>query len=307
MAAKPKTFSLTPKGPFDLRTAQDYFGGWPTVDGAIVMAFPVEGWRTSGAVLVRQQGKAITGEVHAGGKDADHAWAMAVAAMSLDRDGGGFARVARRDPVLGRLWEEHLHIRPVLFQSPYEAACAFIIGHRISIAQTRKIRARLAEDEGEALVISGQAFHAFPDPHKLLRISAIPGVAAPKVERLHAIAEAALAGRLDREHLRSMPIEDALAEVRTLPGVGAFFAEGIVTRGAGVDDYVTDDDLTPRAVELAYGLTRRPTHAEVLDRAEAWKPYRMWANVLLHVWLRRQPRSVVGPRRMGRGADRRKG
>ena len=65
-------------------------------------------------------------------------------------------------------------------------------------------------------------------------------------------------------------------------------------------DAVTDDDLTPRAIELLYGLKARPTRDEVLKRAEAWRPFRMWAVVLLNVWLRSQPADVIGRRQTRR-------
>ena len=299
----PSYFSGRILGAFDLGSEQSYFGGWPTTHAAeIVMAFPVEGLSGSAAVVVRQDGAEITGEVHGDG-DAQRAWQQALATVSLDVDGTGFAEVGRRDPVIGKLQQEH-RLRPVLFHSPYEAACAFIIGHRITIAQTRKIRARMAEEVGAAIDVDGAAFYAFPAPEVLLSLDAFAGIAAPKIERLHAVAQAALDGKLDRARLRGMPEAEALADLRTLPGVGEFFAQGILMRGAGLVDAITDDDLTPRAVELAYGLPARPDKAGVLEVAEKWRPYRMWAVVLLHVWLRRQPKSVIGPRQIGRGPRR---
>ncbi|GAC1332607.1 MAG: hypothetical protein NVSMB17_11950 [Candidatus Dormibacteria bacterium] len=45
-------FEVTPSGPFDLENENRYFGGWPTVAGAVAMAFPVEGWKSSAAVAV---------------------------------------------------------------------------------------------------------------------------------------------------------------------------------------------------------------------------------------------------------------
>jgi 3-methyladenine DNA glycosylase/8-oxoguanine DNA glycosylase len=69
---------------------------------------------------------------------------------------------------------------------------------------------------------------------------------------------------------------------------------GILLRGAGLVDEVTDDDVTKEAVQLAYKLSERPDQNEVLQIAEAWRPYRMWAIVLLHVWLRRE---MGGPHR----------
>src|SRR5207244_11263974 len=119
-----------------------------------------------------------------------------------------------------------------------------------------------------------------------------------KSERLHAPARAALDGMLDRRRLRALPEADALEQLQTLPGIGPFFAQGILMRGAGLVDAVTDDDLTPRAIQLLYELRERPDHAAVLKRAEAWRPYRMWTVVLLNVWLRSQPPEVIGRRQI---------
>jgi DNA-3-methyladenine glycosylase II len=292
-------FEMVPRGPFDLENQVGRFGGWPKLGDGVVMAFPVEGWRSSSAVVMRQQKARISAEVHGAAQaDAERAWKQALAAVSLDVDGTGFVEVGRRDPVVGRLQTEYRNLRPVLFHSPYEAACAFVIGHRITILQTRRIRQRLAEEAGATIEVDGTAFKAFPDPRALLRLESFPGVAPVKIERLHQVARAALEGWLDRVHLRSIPEADALTQLRTLPGIGEFFAQGILMRGAGLVDAVTNDDLTPRAIQLLYGLRERPTSAAILKRAEAWRPFRMWAVVLLNVWIRSQPRDVVGRRQL---------
>lgn len=290
---------MAPRGPFDLENQAGRFGGWPKLGDGVVMAFPVEGWRSSAAIVMRQQEARITGEVHGAAEaDADRAWMQALAALSLDVDGSGFVEVGHRDPVIGRLQAEYRNLRPVLFHSPYEAACAFVIGHRITILQTRRIRQRMADEAGATIDVDGTAFKAFPDPQALLRLESFPGVAPTKIERLHHVARAALDGWLDRARLRSLPEPDALTQLRTLPGIGEFFEQGILMRGAGLVDAVTDDDLTPRAIQLLYGLRERPTRAAVLKRAEAWRPFRMWAVVLLNVWIRSQPRNVIGRRQV---------
>jgi DNA-3-methyladenine glycosylase II len=263
------------------------------------MAFPVEGWRSSAAVVMRQRGDSVTGDVHGPEEaDAERAWRQALATVSLDVDGQGFVDIGRRDRIIGRLQAEYANLRPVLFHSPYEAACAFVIGHRISILQTRRIRQRMAEQAGGAIEVNGTAFKAFPDPDALLRLESFPSVAPAKIERLHHVARAALEGSLDRARLRSLPEPEALTQLRTLPGIGEFFAQGILMRGAGLVDAVTDDDITPRAIQLLYALRERPDRAAVLKRAEAWRPYRMWALVLLNVWLRSQPPEVIGRRQV---------
>jgi len=294
-----RRFDVVPQGPFDLETEAGHFGGWPRLGDAIVMTFPVEGWRSSAAVLMRQRGDTITGDVHGGGEaDAERAWRQALATVSLDVDGQGFIDIGRRDPVVRRLQAEYKYLRPVLFHSPYEAACAFVIGHRITILQTRRIRQRMADQAGAAIEVDGTAFKAFPDPRALLQLESFPSVAPAKIDRLHHVARAALEGTLDRARLRSLPEPEALTQLRTLPGIGEFFAQGILMRGAGLVDAVTDDDITPRAIQLLYGLRERPDRAAVLKRAETWRPYRMWAAVLLNVWLRSQPPEVIGRRQI---------
>jgi DNA-3-methyladenine glycosylase II len=86
---------------------QRYFGGWATFGPdptALAMAFPVEGWRTSAAVVLHQRpDSSITGEVTGAGPDAEIAWRQALAVLSLDEDGTGWPAVDERDPVIGAL------------------------------------------------------------------------------------------------------------------------------------------------------------------------------------------------------------
>jgi DNA-3-methyladenine glycosylase II len=273
-------------GPYDMARQNEFFGGWVKPAGdphSILMAFPVEGWEHSAAVLLRQEGATVTGEVT--GPAA--AWNQALAALSLDEDGTGWAEVGERDPVIGALQREHAYLRPVLFHSPYEAACAFVIGHRMRITQQRAIRARIAREHGAAIEAAGQVVHAFPAPQVLRGLPDLPGVDAEKLTRLHGIADAALDGRLDRARLRAMPLEEAYADVKRLRGIGDFFATGIVLRGAGRADAVPAEGFTRSGILRLYRLSHEPTDAEMLRIAEPWRPFRMWCSVLIHASERR--------------------
>lgn len=304
----PHTFSLEASGPFDLANQNGHFGGWPPLPSdprAIVMAFPVEGSESSAAVVLRQPDRTrIAGEVHGCLRAlTDRATRQALAAISLDLDASGWAEVGQRDPVIGRLQAKYRHLRPSLFHSPYEAAAAFVIGHRISVTQTRALRARLAAQHGAVIELDGQRFFAFPTPGQLLDARSLEGINPTKTERLRTIAQTAKEGWLTREQLRAMSEADALAKLKTLPGIGDFFAQGILYRGAGSADALTDDEITRFAVTHAYGLNEPADQETVRAIAERWRPYRMWTAVLLHVWARseleRPPRHDRG--RRGRG------
>ena len=284
------TRTVSPRGPFGLANQNRHFGGWITTGpdgGTVVMGFPVEGWSGSAAVALREDtGVGVTGTV-TGTADPDVAWRQALAVLSLDVDATGYADVGRRDAVIGALQAEYAHLRPVLFHSPYEAACAFVIAHRLSIVAGRGIRRRLAEAYGTAMVVEGTTVHAFPAPEALLRVDAFPSLTPEKIERLHGIARSALSGDLARARLRAMPVAEAMADVRRLRGIGEFFASAIVLRGAGVVDAIPGDDITLAGVRRLYGLAQPPGADEFAAIAEAWRPYRMWCSVLVHVAERR--------------------
>jgi 3-methyladenine DNA glycosylase/8-oxoguanine DNA glycosylase len=282
-------FRWEPDGPFDLLHQNKYFNGWPTLardPATVVMAFPVEGWSGSAAVTLTQDRNGSVHLVVFGEADQDRARRQALAALSLDEDGSGWPAIGERDDVLSGLQATYRYMRPTLFHSPYEAAAAFVIGHRISIRQARRIRSTMAAETGVETAVGGESFYAFPDPQRLMSLVSFPGLSQAKVGQLHAVAQAALDGRLDRTYLRSLDEETALAGLQTLPGIGPFFSQGILYRGAGKRDGFTRDDMTRHAIRTAYELAEESTNEEVLAIADRWRPYRMWATVLLHVWVR---------------------
>ena len=311
-----RTLTIEPRGPFDLATARDFAGGFASgigsraaTDGSILMAFPVEGWAASAVVQVRQDANGtIHGEVFGDG-DLETIERQASRSLSLDHDGTGWPGVGRRDPIVGRLQWRFGFLRPVCFFSAYEAATSFVIGQRISMVQTRRVKERLAEQAGDALDLEldgeHRTLHAFPRPQQLLTITEIPGVAAVKVERLHGLARAALDGRLATERLRGLPEDEALAELRQLPGIGEWTASGVLTRGCGVADTLPlGDRISREAVRHFHGLEEPPDNDAWLAIAEAWRPYRMWTTVLLHIaWRRDQPAILSYPQGREPGAD----
>lgn len=282
-------FTFRPKGPFELLFQNQYFNGWPTLESdpqTIVMAFPVEGWKGSVAVTLTQlSDSTLRGKIY-GTTDGEQAKQQALAALSLDEDATDWPDVGTRDAFIGELQKTYHCMRPTLFHSPYEAAAAFVIGHRISIVQTRKIRAHMAQELGEAIEVEGQKFSAFPAPQQLLKLSSFQSLNDVKIERLHAVAQAAMDGWLTRSYLRGLEEQTALEKLQTLPGIGAFFSQGILQRGVGHKDGFSHDDLTYYAIQQSHHLSGRFDKAAAERIIEQWRPYRMWATVLTHVWAR---------------------
>ncbi|AEM80939.1 DNA-3-methyladenine glycosylase family protein [Streptomyces violaceusniger] len=215
--------------------------------------------------------------------------------LSLDVDGSGFPELAAADPVVAGLMAEFPGLRPVCFHSPYEAAVWAVIGHRIRMTQAAAIKARLAERYGRRVQVAGRTLHAFPTPPALRAINRIPGLTEVKIERLHALAEAADAGELDAARLRAMPADDALTALRTLPGIGPFSAELILIRGAGHPDvFPRHERRLHAAIATAYGLdeTASGDIGRLAGIADGWRPYRSWIALLLRARAERIGRHV---------------
>jgi DNA-3-methyladenine glycosylase II len=288
-------FTIEPRGPFSLAAAQDFAGGFAagigggtTTGTSLILAFPVEGWRDSAVVALRQEvdGGVVTGRIGAT-SDPEAAQRQAARSVSLDHDGSDWLEVGQRDPVIGGLQATYRSLRPVCFYSAYEAVTSFVIGQRIARRQAARIKASLGERFGDEVALDGVTHRAFPRPERLLEAREIPGLPPEKVRRLHGLAEAAIEGRLDTERLRSLPKDEALAELQTLHGVGSFTAEGTLLRGCGVVDELPSDPMTAEAIGDFYGLPSPLDAASWHRITEGWRPYRMWATVLLRVGMER--------------------
>lgn len=251
---------------------------------ALPMAFPVEGtWEPAGVLVRPLLSGAVRIEVEAQATAIEAAREQACRVLSLDTDARGFAAVGRGDPVVRQLQARHRGVRPVLFHSPYEAACWAIIGNRIGSRQATATMRRIAREHGRRIAIGGTILSSFPAPAVLRELGGRLGLPERKIERLRGVADAAHEGELTALALRAMETDDALRFLQRLPGVGPFAAELVLARGAGHPDvFPRDERGVHQEMALAYGAD--PTDVASLERiAETWQPFRSWVTLLFRV------------------------
>jgi DNA-3-methyladenine glycosylase II len=285
------TIQLDIVGPFDLReVAMMGFGHRDerSFDGVMRMAFCLDGdyERQVGVeakqlgsrleVLMQPAGDPLSGaEVGALGK-------QVARVISLDHDGEAFHQLCLADPVLAKVHARAPGFRPALFYSPYEAALWSIISARRARTQGITLRARMSEMYGAGFDLSGIRTLCVPTPSAVLEMESVPGLPADRLPRLHAVAEAAQRGELDAERLRSMPPEDAQAELQRMPGIGPFYSSLIVIRACGHADAPSLGEPRSRAaIQAAYGVDHELSDAELLALAETWRPFRTWVTVMM--------------------------
>jgi DNA-3-methyladenine glycosylase II len=285
-------FEIAPRGPFSLDAAArfllrfDPFTGTRSAhDGHTHLAFVVDGTDDVAGVCLQAQGETVVGEV-VGDVELEAVRRQVARILSLDVDGSGYPDVGARDPVVGELQARYAGLRPVCFYSPFEAGAWALISHRVQMSQAAKVKARMAEEIGETVEIHGDRVHAFPSPARLLELTTFRGLFGRKIEYLRGLADAALEGRLDADRLRSLPEDEALADLRRIGGIGDFSARLILLRGAGLPDGVpTHEPRFLQALTLAYGLEEPPDDAEMARMTDAWRPYRTWVVFTLRVML----------------------
>ncbi|MBX6386148.1 MAG: DNA-3-methyladenine glycosylase 2 family protein [Microbispora sp.] len=277
-------FTLTAQGPFDFGATLRFVEEWPVTGGlpsdgrALRFAYCAESdWLPIGVTVTAAPGGVAVETTRAAGPRIRDEVARI---LSLDVDGSGFAEAGEADPVLGDLQRSSPGLRPLCFWSPWEAACWAVIVQRSSMIIAARLKQRIAERYGAKVVVDGQTYAAFPPPMSLLEAGGL-GLPAQKEEWLRGLARAALDGVLTTEHLRSLDPQEALAELRALPGVGPFSAGLILIRGAGAPDAFPDDEPRLFAIlRAAYGLPEDAPLAAYRKVAEAWRPYRSWASFL---------------------------
>jgi DNA-3-methyladenine glycosylase II len=280
------SFTITPRGPFTLASAARFIAGWPpghdaaAADDEVRLAFLVDDWSGHAGVVLRERDGVVHGEIEGTAAVEARVVAQAARIVSLDHDGTGYGELGERDEVVGRLQRASGWLRPVLFHSPYEAACWSVISARVQHAQAATVRDALSAEHGGRLTLAGEPRVTFPAPEALLAVDAFPGLPETKLERLHGVARAALEGRLDREALLGADPEDAIAALLELKGIGPFYAGLILLRAVGTTDVLAAGEPRVRAKAAEhYGVG--DDEASFTALAERWRPFRTWVSVLL--------------------------
>jgi AraC family transcriptional regulator of adaptative response / DNA-3-methyladenine glycosylase II len=166
----------------------------------------------------------------------------------------------------------------------FELAVRAIFGQQITVPAATKLLGKLVEAHGAMLPatmtdVEGLS-HLFPSPARL----AGADLAALGMPNARALAVTSMAQAIAADPTifsRGASLEETIAKLRSLPGVGEWTAQYIAMRELREPDAFPAADIgLLRALATADG--RRPSPAELLSRAERWRPWRAYAA--LHLW-----------------------
>jgi AraC family transcriptional regulator of adaptative response / DNA-3-methyladenine glycosylase II len=197
-----------------------------------------------------------------------------------------------QDPALAPLVAARPGLRVPGAWDGFELAMRAICGQQITVPAATKLLGRIVQSHGAplaALVRDEGLSHVFPSPGAIAAADpagfAMPGARA---RALIALAEAILRDPLIFS--RGASLEEAIAKLRALPGIGEWTAQYIAMRELREPDAFPAADIgLLRAMVDAQG--RRPAPDELLARAEGWRPWRAYAA--LHLWAAGAPRPML--------------
>jgi AraC family transcriptional regulator, regulatory protein of adaptative response / DNA-3-methyladenine glycosylase II len=189
-----------------------------------------------------------------------------------------------RDPLLARLIAQRPGLRAPGGWDGFELAVRAILGQQVSLAAARRLAGQLVALHGEAVAkdyVTHPGFsHVFPAAAAIASAESLGlGMPAARQASLKALAEAAAA---DPNLFRpAASIDQAMASLRTIRGVGEWTAQYIALRAMREPDAFPASDLgLLRGAAAVDEALSKP--ANLLSRAESWRPWRAYAAQ--HLW-----------------------
>lgn len=252
---------LPVRTPFPWQVLLDYYShrltpAFETVTGGVYQR--MAGGRTITVEYEDQPSRLV---VRSSGRvNADDTLAAAARLFDIDHDHEMIREHLYRSRPLRRRIVNLPGMRPLGAWSPFELCLRTILGQQVTVAAAGTLMRRLVERCG--------ALTADCVVAAKLENMGMPG---KRVAALQAFAQAVVDGRVDF----SQPWPQVEAALQTLPGFGPWTRGYLAIRlGRDRDAFPASDIGLIRAANVA-------TPAELLELAEAWRPWRAYAAVYL--------------------------
>ena len=200
--------------------------------------------------------------------------------FDLDADPQAIHDHLRADPSLAPMLACHPGLRLPGGWDGFEIAIRAVLGQQVSVAAATTLAARVVAKHGRPLAApASAALHSlFPAPEMLAEADlAGIGLTTRRAETVRAVSRAVAESHIGFHG--DQPLEDFIAGWRALPGIGDWTAHYIAMRALGHPDAFPAGDLVLRKQA---GGDCALTEKTLLQRAEAWRPWRAYAAH--HLW-----------------------
>ena len=189
----------------------------------------------------------------------------------------GYDHIRSRDPVLGRVLENHgiFKFEPEgdMFEALVESILSQQLAGPAANSIIRKVRALYPDGKLEPETL-------YRTPARKLRSA---GVSPQKLSYLKDLSKRVSKGRIDLEALREMEDEEVIRILDEVRGVGPWTVQMLLIFTLGRPNVFPVDDLgVKKGIQQVYSLKETPKRAEMEKLAESWHPYKTVAS--LYLW-----------------------
>lgn len=200
--------------------------------------------------------------------------------FNLDADMSSAIAHLEREPVIGELVRSRPGVRVPGVWDPFEIGVRAIVGQQVTVAGANTLTARLVARHGQS--VPGLEEHGlsrvFPSATAIADADLDGlGFVPARAQAIRSFARAVVDGdvRLDRD----IDLDDLVASVIALPGLGPWTAHYIALR-LGEPDAFPASDL---GLRRAMGSNEPLSTKELTAVAESWRPWRALAAA--HLWM----------------------
>lgn len=273
--------------PYDWHAILGFLGGRATpgveavVNGQYLRTVHIGGAR--GIVRVSDTGDAVSLTLHGVGTTSLFPAVQRVRNMfDVDAPIHDIAAVLSRDKALGPRLRTRPGVRVPGAWDGFELAVRAILGQQVSVKAATTFAGRIAKRYGERVAVEelpDAPTRLFPEPERLVRARLEHlGIIRRRAQTIRDLARAVVSGDLGFDAAQTAgEFRAALTAIR---GIGDWTAEYVAMRTMKDPDAFPSSDLgLLRAFDDADGVRLRP--AELVARAEAWRPWRAYAALLI--------------------------
>jgi DNA-3-methyladenine glycosylase II len=198
--------------------------------------------------------------------------------FGMEKDLTEFYAQARKMPLLKKLVDHFLGVKPPIFPTVYEAALNAISCQQLSLIVGILLLNRLSEQFGMSFKKYGNILHAFPRPDDLVRATPEQirqlGYSFNKAGALLSLSERIRNGGLNLESIRSLNDSNTFKELLKIQGLGRWSAQYIMLRGLGRIHVLPADDIGFQdKLKNWLGLSKRPDYEGVKKMIGRFEPY----------------------------------
>ncbi len=206
--------------------------------------------------------------------------------FDLDASPIDVARVLKRDSFLKPLLRRRPGVRVPGVWDGFELTVRAILGQQVSVAAATTLSGRVARRYGEPIEIAVPGLDAdntpqliFPYAEKLLRARLGDlGIIRSRAGTIRRVAKAVVDGHIDFDPAQG--VDEFCRSLLEIKGIGEWTAQYVAMRALKNPDAFPYSDLgLLRAFDATDRQRMKP--AELKARAEAWRPWRAYAALLL--------------------------